>query len=64
MEKEKLFNLIDQEKTTKHKIGMILSAHITHGSEEGALVSMKKADEIADMLIEYFKLNRNQKDIK
>jgi len=57
MKKEDLLKYLDENKlTVKEKIGMILSNRIDYGSPNGAMVSVKNFDNVAEDLIDYFKL--------
>ena len=68
MIKEDLFNLLKKSNiSTKEKIDMILSNRVDFGDHNGAMISVKSFDVVADDLIEFFELDAqvtNDKDSK
>lgn len=55
MEKERLLNMIKNREPSIDTIGMILSNNVNFGHPEGALISVKKFDDVSRDIIDYFK---------
>jgi len=55
MEKERLLNIIKNQKPSPDTIGMILSNNMDFACEQGALISVKKFNDVSNDIIDYFK---------
>lgn len=63
MEKERLFKTLDNIKnaTIKDKICMILSNYVDYGGINGAMLSVNQFGTVSECIIEYFKLDKIEK---
>lgn len=54
MEKERLLNMIKNQAPSVDTIGMILSNNMDFACEQGALISVKKFNDVSNDIIDYF----------